>query len=84
MKVSGTLQSRKDDEREGEGEVCCYLVKGMDPLSEQSLIYLLNRFHFLSHNYHQSMEREREERETEIKFFISSYILVSRACELFP
>ena len=45
--------------REREREVC-YLVKGMDPLSEQSLIYLLNLFHFLSHNYHQSMERERE------------------------
>ena len=60
MKVSGTLQSRKDDERERGGEVYCYLVKEIDLSSEQSLIYLLNRFHFLSHNYHQSMERERE------------------------
>ena len=76
MKVSGTLQSRKDDEREGEGEVCCYLVKGMDPLSEQSLIYLLNRFHFLSHNYHQSMERERGERNRDKIFYFKLHTCI--------
>lgn len=75
MKVSGTLQSRKDDEREGEGEVC-YLVKGMDPLSEQSLIYLLNRSHFLSHNYHQSMERERGERKRDNFFYFKLHTCI--------